>query len=65
MYYLRDYNVKIVADVTYQIDVPVSLETGHGVYNLMRQPDQVSYAARGGIELQDNYLASLMLQYDF
>jgi len=65
VYFLRDKNVRFIADLAYQIDVPVSRETGHGVYNLMRQGDQISYAAKGGIELQDNFLASLIVQYDF
>jgi hypothetical protein len=65
VYFLREHNVRLIADVAIQLDVPVSLETGHGVYNLMRQADQISYASKGGIELQDNYLASLIVQYDF
>ncbi len=65
VYFLRDYNVRIIADVGVQLDVPVSREKGHGVYNLMRQPDQISYASSAGIELQDNYVASLIVQYDF
>lgn len=65
VYSLKDYSIKLIAELSYQIDVPVSLEKGNGVYNLMRQPDQVSYASNGGIELQDNYLASLVVQFNF
>jgi hypothetical protein len=65
VYSLKDYNVKLIAELSYQMDVPVSVEKGNGVYNLMRQPDQVSYASNEGIELQDNYLASLVVQFNF
>ncbi|NQU41474.1 MAG: hypothetical protein HQ523_16115 [Lentisphaerae bacterium] len=65
VYFVPDSHLKIVADFAWQMDVPVTLEPGHGVYNLMRTPGQASRAAKGGIELQDNYLASLMFQYDF
>lgn len=65
VYFVRDYNVKLIAEISYQMDVPVSLEEGTGVYNLIRQPDQVNYASSGGIELQDNYLASLIVQFNF
>jgi hypothetical protein len=65
VYNMPEHNVRLIADVAVQLDVPVSRETGHGVYNLMRQPDQISYAENGGLELQDNYLASLVVQYTF
>lgn len=65
VYYIKDRAVKIIAEVSYQMDVPVSLEEGNGVYNLMRQPDQVSYAKSGGIRLEDNYIANLIVQFNF
>jgi hypothetical protein len=65
VYSMPQYNVRLIADVAIQLDVPVSLETGHGVYNLMQQPDQVSRVETAGIEIQDNYLASLVIQYTF
>jgi hypothetical protein len=65
VYYLRKYNMKFIADVAIQLDVPVSIEKGNGAYNLMQQPEQVSYVTNGGIELQDTYLAKLLVQYEF
>jgi hypothetical protein len=65
VYFLKKYDIKFIADVSYQMDVPVGVEKGLGVYNLMRQPDQVGKAANGGIELQDSYLTSLIIQYEF
>jgi hypothetical protein len=65
VYYMPKYNLKIIADVDIQLDVPVSIEKGNGAYNLMKQPDQVTYASNGGIELQDAYLAKLLVQYEF
>lgn len=65
VYFLPETGFKFLAELSYQIDVPVAIEAGHGVYNTMRQSDQVSNAASGGIELQDNYLASLIVQYNF
>ena len=64
VYFLRKYNVKIVADVAIQLDTPVVFEAGNGVYNLMQQPDQVKYAAKK-VELQDTYLAKMVVQYNF
>ncbi len=65
VYFMKDRGIKIIAEISYQMDVPVSVETKNGVYNLMRQPDQVSYVTSGGIELQDNYIANLIVQYNF
>ncbi|MDA3873180.1 MAG: porin [Kiritimatiellae bacterium] len=65
VYFIPDTGFKIIAEVSYQIDTPVSIENGNGAYNLMRQSDQVSYATSGGIELQDNYIANLIVQYSF
>lgn len=65
VYHMRERGIKIIAEVSYQLDVPVAVEKNNGVYNLMRQPDQVSYASSGGIELQDNYIANLIVQYNF
>lgn len=63
--HMPDYGLKIIADLGLQLNVPVSLEQGVGVYNLMRQPDQVRYAASGGIERQNNILGNLILQFNF
>jgi hypothetical protein len=65
VYFIPERNIKLIAEVSYQMDVPVSIEKGNGVYNLMRQSDQVSYVAGEGIDLQDNYTASLIIQYNF
>lgn len=64
VYFLRKYNVKVVADIAFQMDAPVVIEKGNGVYNLMLQPDQVKYAAKA-VELQDVYVAKMVVQYDF
>jgi len=64
VYFLRKYNVKIVADIAIQLDAPVAVEAGNGVYNLMQQPDQVKYVAKS-VELQDTYLAKMVVQYNF
>jgi len=64
VYFLRKYNLKIVADCAFQIDTPVGVEAGNGVYNLMQQPDQVKYVAKK-VELQDTYIAKMVVQYDF
>lgn len=65
VYYARQYGLKIIADLSLQMDTPVSIEKNHGVYNLMLQPDSTSSIATGGKELQDVYVAKLILQYDF
>lgn len=65
VYFVPNTAMKIIAEVSYQMDVPVSVEKGNGVYNLMRQPDQVSYIKSGGTDLQDNYTANLIIQYNF
>jgi hypothetical protein len=65
VYFMKDRGIKIIAEVSYQMDVPVGVENKHGVYNLMRQPGQVKQATSAGIELQDNYIANLIVQYNF
>jgi hypothetical protein len=63
--FIRNHNLKLIADLVVQMDVPVAIEEGNGAYNLMAQSDQVSYAANEGIELQENYIGKLMVQYEF
>lgn len=64
-YYARSLGVKIVADLAIQLDVPLSIEKDHGLYNLMLQPDSSSTIANGGVELQDVYVGRLVAQYNF
>ncbi len=65
VYTFPDTGFKVIAELSYQMDVPVAKEKGNGVYNLIRQPEQVSYATSDGLELQDNLIANLILQYNF
>ncbi|MDA0990342.1 MAG: porin [Verrucomicrobia bacterium] len=65
VYFVPDTAVKVIAEFSYQMDVPVAVEKGNGVYNLMRQADQASYVTSGGIDLQDNFIANLVVQYNF
>ncbi len=65
VYNWHRHNLKIITDLTIQLDVPVAREPGTGVYNLMLQPDQVSYVTRGGIEHQDLYIGRMIVQYTF
>jgi hypothetical protein len=64
-YLFKQYNVKVIADITKQIDVPFANEVGHGVYNLMLQPGSITGIRTGGYELGDAILGRMVVQYDF
>jgi hypothetical protein len=65
VYFWRDYNLKLIGDLSYQMNVPLSVETGHGVYNLLSMPEQITYASNGGINIEDGITAKVILQFQF
>lgn len=58
-------NMKIVMDAPIGIDSPVSIESGNGPYDLMKQPDQASYAKTGKVERQTTKTGRAMFQFVF
>ncbi|MDO8734250.1 MAG: porin [Elusimicrobiota bacterium] len=58
-------SMKIVMDAPIGIDSPVSIETGNGPYDLMKQPDTTSYAKTGKVERQTTYTGRTMFQFVF